>query len=89
MTTTDLANGVVIKSQLDAITNVQTQNALTGAKLVMTVINADGTTLASSADLIKALGATEYNSECAAALTSLNSALATAASAATTALTAL
>jgi hypothetical protein len=89
MTTTNLANGVTFKKQIDSITTAEADIAATGTKVAMVVIDAAGNTILTKPQLVACLGQTEYDNECNNAKTALNSALGSALTTANSALAAL
>ena len=88
MTPTNLAAGIVLKAQIDAIDDAQAKNAIAGITAKIVVTDNAGVTILGESRLTEALGA-NYATECANALTALNTALANADTAANAALTAL
>lgn len=74
------------KSKIDA---VQASAALTGTKVSISLVDADGKEIVNKGVIIAAIGQTAYNTLCASTLTALNTALTGAESTANTALAAL
>lgn len=75
----DFQSAEVLQADIDTITAIQAKHALTGARVNVRVTNAAGDQeLVSTKDLKTILGDTAYNTICSTALTSLNTALASA-----------
>jgi DNA-binding protein YbaB len=89
MTTTDLAEATTLKKQIDDITAVQAKIATTGSQGALIVLTTSGVTSVSKSDLVAALGDGAYDTVCDNAVSALNTALASAKTAAQSDLAAL
>lgn len=77
MTPENFATAQTLEAEIAVITSVQADNATTGAKVLVLVVDADNKTLADVASLKSALTENTYNTIAATALASINTALST------------
>lgn len=89
MEVTDFNSGKALQTTLVNINAVQAKNAVTGAKVSLSVVDADNVVQVNQATIIAAIGQSAYNTIVANTLTALNTALASAETTADTAFSAL
>lgn len=89
MTNTDYNNATAAFNASAKCAAIETKAAAAGAKASVALLDADGNTVSSQADIIAAIGQTAYDTLVSSVLVDLDAAVTTAKSAADTALTAL
>jgi hypothetical protein len=89
MTTTDLATATGYKATMDKISAIDALIALIGSKGFVAVTDAAGKEIVSGSSIVAAIGQTAYDTLCSNALDALDTALTSANTAASNALTAL